>query len=265
VAADGEVGVEPEPDAGTTSRVATGDEIPTDAWLSLSRGSRLVAKDPRTTRETIFSGPARVRACVRHREETWLASGIFESTPGAGETPGAEEWVDTPLAVVRYAAAKIRVAVRPEVTTITVAGGVAFVRAEADARVSATPQATPLDAGQEPWLRLGEGSLEIRPIRRAPPVDSVRSAMEECSSLAARAETLARLVFPPDGAGGVSANLHDTIVEQVRTRQLARAACAAAELRVRGLPPSLDRTPWLTALGDAETRWSTLAPSTTSH
>ena len=98
IAVDGPVRVEGA-DAGA---LALQSEIPDQTWLSLGPDARLVAKDPRTTRETAFVGPARVRSCVAHREESWLAAGRFESAIGAGETPGAEEWVVTPLGVVRY-------------------------------------------------------------------------------------------------------------------------------------------------------------------
>lgn len=102
IAVDGSVRSDDDVDAGASpNALALRGEIPSEGWLSLGADSRLVAKDPRTTRETVFVGPARVRPCVAHREEAWVASGRFESAVGAGETPGAEEWLVTPLAVAR--------------------------------------------------------------------------------------------------------------------------------------------------------------------
>ena len=77
-------------DAGTA--LALEGQIPSEAWLSLSPDARLVAKDPRTTRETTFLGPARVRACVDHREESWVddvAEPLIELSmqPGIPEAP----------------------------------------------------------------------------------------------------------------------------------------------------------------------------------
>ena len=107
IAVDGEV--RSEDDGGTPVALSSG--IALDPWIDLVSGARLVAKDPRTTRETTFRGPARVRACVDSIEESWVDSGSFESSVGAGESPGAEEWVVTPLGVVRFAAAKLGVQV----------------------------------------------------------------------------------------------------------------------------------------------------------
>jgi hypothetical protein len=264
VGSSGEVRALAEDDAGAGRQLLTDAEIPSDVWLSLARGARIVAKDPRTTRETIFAGPGRVRACAGHREDSWIAAGVFESTPGAGETPGAEEWIVTPLAVVRYASAKVRVTVHPDRTTVLLGGGVAFVRAESDARVSVTPHTTTPDAGasgkglknQEPWLRVSEGSVEIRSIQRVSASKAAQSAVDECSAISERAQALAQLVLPHEIGDGGNPGLGDAIVEQVTTRRVARAACAVADLRAKALPPSPERATWVTALAAAETRWN---------
>jgi hypothetical protein len=264
VGSKGEVVVVSESDAGAARPLPTDSEIPSDAWLSLSRGARVVAKDPRTTRETIFTGPGRVRACANHREDSWVASGVFESTPGAGETPGAEEWVVTPFAVVRYASAKVRVMVRPGGATVMLAGGVAFVRPQDDAHASVTPEPAVPDAGamgkaaasQEPWLRVSEGTVELRPLRKLSPSEAVRSAIDECAALSERAQALAQRVLAHEiGDGGNS--LGQAIVEQVTTHRLARAACAVATLRIQALPPSDERAAWAAAIAKSEMRWST--------
>jgi hypothetical protein len=252
-------------DAGAGRPLLTDAEIPSDVWLSLSRGARVVAKDPRTTRETIFTGPARVRACANHREDSWVASGVFESTPGAGETPGAEEWVVTPFAVVRYASAKVRVIVRPGGATVMLAGGVAFVRPQDDTRGSVTPEPAVPDAGplgkaaasQEPWLRVSEGTVELRPLRQLPPSEAVRSAIDECATLSDRAQALAQRVLNHEIGDGGNASLGQAIVEQVTTHRLARAACAVATLRTQVLPPSDERAAWAAAIARSEMRWST--------
>src|SRR5579872_5131856 len=103
--------------------LATQQELPEHGWLVLAPGARLVAKDPRTTREASVSGPAHARLCVDHREEAWIGDGTFESATGSGETPGAEQWVVTPDAVVRYAAARLRVEVGPKGSTATLLSG----------------------------------------------------------------------------------------------------------------------------------------------
>jgi hypothetical protein len=272
VGSTGEVRILSEEDPKAALALPTDAEIPSDAWLSLGRGARVVAKDPHTTRETIFAGPGRVRACANHREDSWVASGVFESTPGAGETPGAEEWIVTPLAVVRYASAKVRVTVRPDETTVLMGGGVAFVRAAADARASVAPHTAVPDAGaageglknQEPWLRVSEGSIELRPLRRRSAREAAQSQVDECSALSQRAQALAERILPHEIGDGGNSGLAGAIVEQVTTRRLARAACALATLRTQALPPSPERAAWVSELAQSETRWSAFssAPAT---
>jgi hypothetical protein len=225
-------------------------------WLSLGRDARLVAKDPRTTRETSFQGPAHVRVCVAHREESWLTAGRFESAVGAGETPGAEEWVVTPFGVVRYLAAKIAVDVHAKDAVAAVGSGIAFLwlddgvhatptrprstgaEAGADVRLSSGGPSGGADGGAGPtldddgWLRMGEGEVTLSGGSRDP-TQAARASVDRCATLARGAQELAVALFAgsgnPDGS---------TAKEQMRTRRQARAACAIAALRVDTLPPS---------------------------
>jgi hypothetical protein len=269
IACNGDVHFRSELDAGPGEALRADAEIAGDRWVSLAPSARLVAKDPRSARETTFLGPAEARVCVGRREESWLASGSFESTTGAGEAPGAEEWVDTPLAVVRYASAKLRIVVRPDKTTVTSAGGVAFVWVADGALLFARGS----DAGaarggtpEEPWLRLSEGTIELRPSklgsalhREVPPeVAWLLDAAGRCSSLAEQSEGLARRILAHVLGEGGSAPTADEMARQVTTRRLARAACAVAQVRARSLPPSDFRAELLKELDQAETRWSTL-------
>ena len=177
IAVDGPVHEQGAGDAGAA--LAQQGEIPTGVWLSLAQSARLVAKDPRTTRETAFVGPALVRVCVAHREESWLATGRFESAIGAGETPGAEEWVVTPLGVIRYMAAKVAVDVRAKDAVVGVGSGVAFMwlddgvhatvrrgRRRAGAGADAGAGAR-VDAGagldDDGWQRVSDGEVTLSP------------------------------------------------------------------------------------------------------
>lgn len=209
---------------------------PTETWFDVARGGRVVAKDPKTGRETTFRGPARVRACVGYTEESWLASGHFESTVGAGESPGAEEWVATPYGVVRYTAAKMSVDVGARDADVTVEGGQAFA------------WGGPTDAGtaDEGWTRLSVGKSKLT-MRDAP-----AAAVGRCAKLAEAARALAAKVMSPEG--GVDGG---TILEQVTTRRLARAACAVASVKTNALAPA-DAAPLLHPLADANAAWSTL-------
>ncbi len=244
IAVDGVVRVESEGDAGADAgaeRLDHNAELPGGVWVSLAAESRLVAKDPRTTRETTFVGASRVRPCVTHREESWIASGSFESAIGAGETPGAEEWVVTPLAVVRYMAAKLRVEVRSAETLVSVGSGDAFLWLADDAREVRTPHgadagATSTTVDDEGWRRASDtaaGPLKLVATTARPPADAARMIADRCTSLTKRARDLAGELIsgPADTDGG-------TAKEQVKTRRIARAACSVAALRVAALSPS---------------------------
>jgi hypothetical protein len=243
IAADGDVQIEPGADAGAM-RLTNLSEIPAEAWLLLAQGARLVAKDPRTTRETTFLGPGRVRACVNRAEESWVSTGSFESVGGAGESPGAEEWVVTPQTVVRYAAARLHVDAGPQGTRVTLANGAAFLW---------PPQG---EAVSEGWQRVSAAETTIAGPPRADS-NATASAVERCSALAGRSRELARaLLVPPDGgpSGG------NVAAEQVTARRLARAACALAALRVDALAGGENaRKVGLSAkVAAAETSWRAL-------
>ncbi len=183
IAADGDVEAETYPDAGG-ARVTNMSEIPDNVWLSLAQGARLVAKDPRTTRETTFLGPSRARACVERGEESWLVSGSFESVVGAGESPGAEEWVVTPQAVVRYAAARLHIDAEPQTTRVRLANGVAFIW---------PPQGV---GASEGWERMTAAESAIAGAPGADPA-AAAAAVDRCSSLAARSAALATAKTAP--------------------------------------------------------------------
>jgi hypothetical protein len=206
-------------------------------------GARLVAKDPRTTRETTVSGPARARVCVDHREEAWIGEGTFESATGSGETPGAEQWVVTPDTVIRYAAARLRVEVSSRGSTAALLSGTAFVWApgpislERSPRKDAGDAAGPRheDASDAPWRRVSDATVHVA---RASAADAGPSSADECAARADRSQRLAGALFARPGLGGAEAG--EQIAEQVRERRLARASCALASVRVALLPPSAE-------------------------
>jgi hypothetical protein len=188
--------------------------------------------------------------CVDSQEESWLAGdGVsFESSPGSGEAPGSEEWVVSELGVVRYSAARLGVQARAGGISLAVTDGVAFVWPAQDATLTISPPAKDSDAlGAPPapdadgWERVtgpGRATLSSRPrARRNPPGRSPGGAVAQCTQLATRTRELAAaLLAPPEsrpaGEGArPDASLLADPVEQVRTRRLARAACAVANLR----------------------------------
>jgi hypothetical protein len=209
---------------------------PVDTWIDVAKGSRLVARDPHTARETTFRGPARARACVGFAEESWIASGHFESSVGAGEQPGSEEWVVTPFGAVRYTAAKLSVDVGAHDADVSLEAGQAFAwGAPGDSAAS-----------DEGWTRLtgGKTKLSLR--------DDAVAAVDKCAGLARSARTLAAQVMAGDGGADGA-----TIARQVTTRRLARAACAVASLRANALAPG-DAVSLLHPLAEANATWNAL-------
>jgi hypothetical protein len=165
-------------------------------------------------------------------EESWLASGAFESATGTGETPGAEEWVATPLGVVRFGAAKLSIEVGAKEVHIRVHSGPAFVWTADDAAArgvdGGTLKASEADEG---WVRLTEGVRTLAPTSLAPPLTCARSAVQACMAFARAAHDLAAALLETDADPL-------TAMRQVATRRLARAACAVAALRKELLSPS---------------------------
>jgi hypothetical protein len=248
IALDGDAHIEaPGVDGGTTPLLLQG-LAPTEAWIALGKGSRVVARDPHTTRETTFHGPARARVCVGYAEESWVASGSFDSSAGSGEAPGNEEWVVTPSGVVRYTMAQLSVEVKPHEADVTMSNGVAFAwqvsAATGDAGAPTGDAGSPLEEG---WLRLPPGKTKLG----AGHDETASATLDRCVALSASARALAGQLMTPGGANTA------TITQQVTTRRLARAACAVATLRVNALPPA-DAAPLLRPLSDANNAWSGL-------
>jgi len=246
----GDVHMEGWGDGGTFPLLLQG-LVPEQGWLALAAGARFTAKDPRTTRETAFRGPGRAHACVQYSEESWVAAGGFDSAVGAGEAPGNEEWVVTPLGVVRYNAAKLSVDVRQKDVTTAVGGGTAFVWPADDTRPRGQDGGAPA-RGEDGWLRVDGGALVLSPT--ATPVvavDAARAAVGRCVALGKDAHDLTTALM----AGGADAS---TVMQQVTTRRVARAACAVAGLRVEALPPSDAATALIKPLAEGNAGWNAL-------
>jgi hypothetical protein len=250
IAVDGEVRIDTE-DGGVA--LARQDEVEPGHWVWLSPDARLVAKDPRTTRETTFRGLGHVRPCVGLAEESWVTSGTFESSVGAGEIPGAEEWVVTPLGVVRFGAAKLSVdaPVGSDTVRVGVAEGTAFVWPAQDASAAGpdggvTP--SPVDEG---WARISGASATLTRTARRPPPEAARTAVDACRTAGRSAHDLATVMVSVNAGA-------KTAAAQVTARRLARAACAVAALRVDALFNRAAKETLSESLKEADTLWRSL-------
>jgi len=245
--------------ANESTTVAVQDRVVGERWEELGAGAHLVVREPRTARETTYRGPGWARICVDSQEEAWLAEGGFESSPGSGEAPGAEQWVVTALGVVRYAgSAKVVVEARTGGVSLAVTDGAAFVWPAEDTKVVGA-NAGDADGGgtSEGWTRVvsGRATLAPRERGRGGPQAAAQAAVAQCSDLAQRARTLAAALLEKP----VEAAPPAEPAEQVLTRRLARAACAVAHLRASTLtggaaPP--ERL-WVT-LRQADSAWRAL-------
>ena len=260
IAVDGDVRVAAsgsDSDGGET-RLAAEDTVGDGAWLSLAKAARLVLKDPQSLRETMFLGPGRARGCVSRRNESWLGAGRFEGSLGGGEMPSAEEWVITPLGVLRYVSAKVDVDATPDATTAAIAGGTCFFWSADDTRAEvqpASPDGGAVDTNDPPWRRVAGGVVRIVPAALTPPLLTARSAIDRCSERASHAEQLARILLARD-AGAIPSG--QTVAEQVRARRIAHASCAVAAVRLDLLAPSSARDSLAGVLAQADQAWSSL-------
>jgi hypothetical protein len=206
-------------------------------WLDLEDHAKLQTKNGATGRELAFDGPGRVQPCRPSKvgeEEAWVLRGAFTSSPGSGEAPGQEEWVVSPLGVVRYVAATVKVGVGDGVS-VRVPQGAAWAWAAPDAKAD-TDAALPLADDDGGWTRLGVGATSstltwsgtTTPSRKAAEAATLR-----CTRAAEDAAAIARAIGTASrDAGG----LGELPVKHVLARRRARASCAVAGLRAAALP-----------------------------
>jgi hypothetical protein len=245
-------------DAGAPADVDAGltmaSEVPNNEWLDLGAGARLATRDPVSTREAEFLGPARVRACVDHEEESWVVRGMFESVLGSGERPGGEEWVATPHGIIRYAAAGARISVSRDATQVVVGKGTAYLWPAADATARATSEAgAPVAVADEGWMRLDAGTTAtVKPTKAVDTQEAAQAAADRCAGAAKTAHELAEQIA--QGEGGLA----ELAPEHVIARRVAHAACHIAELRASAFVPASDREPILAGVRNAEAMWRAL-------
>ena len=238
--------------AGAGAMVAESADIPDDVWIDLQKGAKLTARHPHSTRETTFTGPGRVRSCVAHSEEAWVAQGTFESVPSSGERPGAEEWVITPLGVVRYASARVEIDVKPQRTEVKLTNGSAYVWTDEHPSSITPPQASAAVATRvaDGWTRLdGTGTISFTPKVPAKAEEAAKAAVDRCGEAAKASKNLAMAVAGPD------ASLAQVAPRHVMARHIARASCDVALLQVGLLPPGPARDGFAAQLKESETDW----------
>ena len=204
-------------------------------WISLGKAAKISVTNAASAREIGFEGPGRVRPCVGEglAEEAWLTTGTFASSRGTGARPGAEEWVITPFVVVRYASQAVEVSVSDAGVDVTSAEGVSAFAGGA------------VDAGDPAWAFV-HGKATFKPGA------TMQSLVDRCVQSSQAASDLAASIAAPDAALGELAPRH------VAARQLARAYCAMARVRLELLPPAREPSAQRLAVDMADARWRRL-------
>jgi len=229
-------------------------DLPDDVWVEVGKASKFSTRDATSTREAVYSGPGRFHACIDHQEEAWVASGVFESVPGAGERPGGEEWVATPLGEARYAAAKLKITVAERTVEIKVASGTGYFWPAEGVKIEAYSEAgAPPTVGDQGWMRLDGATGAIfsspRPVLN---ITGTPALMAQCFRLASETWNLATSLGKPNADVGELGPKH------IVARRQARAACTVAALRVAALPPTRLRDDLEAKVKRAEAQWRSL-------
>lgn len=216
-------------------------ELLTQDFVELGAGGKLSVKNGTTTREMIFEGPGSVRACVSGDEEMWMSSGNFTSVIGAGESPGAEVWVVTPQAVVRYGSG-----VHLKMT-------VSNTKVDVDLK-SGDAWAYPLDAFAihdagaprqvDGWVEIPGNATLTFTSRKAP-----SQVVGDCEQVSKATRDLAVQI------GSGDASLAEAAPKHVVLRQKAHAICAAAELVATTSLDVVERERLLPRARSANSKW----------
>ncbi len=202
-------------DGGVAQALSVG--VPVPSWLELTDAARVTVKEPSSGRELLFVGPASAVPCVAE-SQAWLARGTLSGTRGSGEKPGAEQWVVTPSAVVRYGGAFVDVTVAPDGTHVVLKGGSATAIADGD------DTWRPLD----PKVRF---FAPLAPSHAATPAPRADAAPpnDRCARTSADASALeAQLLSPGETRDPGFGELAKRTTE---ARILAQATCAMSALR----------------------------------
>jgi hypothetical protein len=207
------------PDAGIDPRApAVGVALEGRDWLTLGPNTEVVLRHAMTTRELALRGPGRFLPCFQGTETVLVATGSVKTTAGAGARAGAEVILATPLATLHFADAALELGVGERALDVSVeAGVVTLVPATSATKASA-------DAGV-PGVVLGPRSK-----KRLPGSVDLKDLVARCGDASRSLGTAPPAV--PAGVPSARALLGQWSVEQLRARQAARWACAAARAAI---------------------------------
>ncbi|HVR18136.1 MAG TPA: hypothetical protein VMS65_00525 [Polyangiaceae bacterium] len=225
-------------DAGSeTNAPAVGTTLEGREWLELTGKTEIALRHSATTRELVLRGPGRFLPCFLGAETVLVARGGVQTTAGAGARAGAEVILATPFGTLHFADAALELRVGERDAEANVATGIAtWVHAAAR-----TPD------GGSPDVVLGPRSRKkfAGPVVTADLVSHCREASEPIGAEPPRLSA---------GEPNARARLGEWSVAQLRARQTARWACAAARAAA-GRENATERTRWWTELSKTDRVW----------
>jgi len=228
----------PKTDAGSEANVpAIGTALAGREWLELTGTTEVTLRHSATTRELALRGPGRFLPCFLGTETVLVARGDVKTTAGAGARAGAEVILATPFGTLHFADAALELRVSERDAEANVATGVAtWVLAAAR-----MPDGGPSDV-----------VLGARDRRKVTGIVVMPELVSRCGEASGPLGT-----EPPRLSAGepsARARLGEWSVTQLRARQTARWACAAARAAA-GRENATERTRWWTELSKADRVW----------
>lgn len=177
------------------------------SWLELEANTKLSVRHGATAREFALVGPGRFLACRSGLEQVLIAEGGFESSPGAGVRPGAEMWVATPFAALRYADGSAAIRADRGATHVRVSSGRITVESTGENSRSLTLSAP----SEKHW----------------PSAVAPAARLKTCETAAGAAKTSADAVL-----SAANTELGKLAAAQLASRRRARAECLIAEAAI---------------------------------
>jgi len=206
------------------------------SWIDLKAGSSMSVKISDTGRELRFEGPGRVRPCAD--DGAFVLEGSAVGLPGAGEGPGAEQWVATSCGVAvwnggvhRFSAGADDCRLQSSTESCHVYLAPDMVADDVAVDGGAPDAGAPI-ATAKFSLVTGRRTLRVHPKAPATREAAVKTALAECTKAATDAETVGARLRGGEAGAPKNDGIGELAVQSIGIRRVARAACAVAAVRI---------------------------------
>ena len=221
-----------------------GDLIGQSPWFEVGAKGKVTIKWTSSGREITVVGPARVRACEAGEEEVVVARGTVTTSVGAGARPGADVWLATPLGLLRWGDASLRVDTTPLADHVRIAAEIGSIGVDPAEGVSGCPKAV-------------QGGMKCELVRLSGAAKKQVTAAylrHVCQKNADEAGLAGASVLRPAGAPDAG-TLGERTAHHIEARQKARGACLVAIAAAAAAPPPDDLSHVEDELLAADRRW----------